>query len=90
METRRLTEADELAEALILLLNEESEVELSTEDGAEGVVDDVRSFGEGGVLTMDAGFTLYLSNGAQFQVTVVKSQMEEEAEEEEEEEEEEG
>lgn len=39
----------------------------------EGEVDDVRSFDDAGVLTMNVGLVVRLTDGTEFQVTVVQS-----------------
>ena len=72
-----LLNAQQVAENLTVLLNT---ISFSPEDelrqmGLDGLltVNRVTSYADGGVLTRDAGFTLTLDNGTEYQITVVRS-----------------
>jgi len=61
--------AEELAEALIAVTLTHPD---TGDEGAEGALD-AYTFAEGGALTSNAGFTVTLDDGSEFQVTVIQS-----------------
>jgi len=63
----------EMATLLQETIGLSTEVESGLDDGAVLVGADLRSFEEAMVLTNNAGFVLRLTDGSEFQVTVVQS-----------------
>jgi hypothetical protein len=72
-----LLNAQQVSDNLTVLLNtmsfmDDGDLESAGLDGLLNV-NRVTSYTNGGVLTRDAGFTLTLDNGSEYQITVVRS-----------------
>lgn len=67
--------AEDVRVALQNLLDEAGVGETVVEDEDEGDIylDDILSFDEAGILTMDQGLVLRFSDGSEYQVTVKRS-----------------